>query len=124
MNTSFSSAHSYDRKPLRHDKAPQTSFTSTAVGEKKGVGLLKKYDTSMKDYRYYGDKCFDPDIDVFYINGINTQKQENFDSVTALHLKLREYLKGSFDMTITFYGIYNPTDGMVLDLLSDVERNG
>ena len=50
------------------------------------------FDTSVKDYTAYRYLCSDPDIDVFYINGIDNTLEQNTGAVTALAQRLN-YLK-------------------------------
>ena len=112
---SSSSPQRLERKSLRHETSTDATPLSSRT-EQAGVGVLEMFDTSMKDYATFRDACSDPDIDVYYINGINTNPGAHGDSVTELTARLN-YLKLYFKLRVSVYGIYNPTDGMVVDLL-------
>ena len=127
-NNSTDALHLNNRKSfLRHDNNDDgdgdttTSRSSKTIEQKGGVDVLVKYDTSSKDYVTGYSVCSDPDIDIYFINGINVLPEGNAAGVTALYGKLADYLRSSFDLTVQFYGIYNPTDGMVVDLLECVD---
>jgi hypothetical protein len=114
-----SSLQNIERKSLQHDTSGDV-FKRSSRPAQEDVEVLEMFDTSVKDYTAYRYLCSDPDIDVFYINGIDNTLEQNTGAVTALAQRLN-YLKFDFNLKITFYGIHNPTEGKVIDLLECID---